>query len=103
MLQVLWECGPFDEKNLAQYTVKGQKDEMGILQHHTSLKFLLGNCIDFEEEELLLQSKGRLLAAKANKTPKHHRKLAREGIEYSWGCVKNFFCQQPLKDKRKQN
>ena len=102
MLQVLWERGLIDEQNLAQYTVNGRKDEMGILQHHTSLKLLLGNCIDFEEEESLLQSKGRLLGAVIDQTPKCHCELAREGIEYSWGCAKNFFRQQPLKDKRKK-
>jgi hypothetical protein len=102
MLQVLWERGFIDQENLAQYTVNGRKDEMGILQHHTSLKLLLGNCIDFEEEESLLQSKGRLLGAKIDRTPKCHCELAGEGIEYSWGCAKNFFRQQPLKDKRKK-
>jgi hypothetical protein len=71
---------------------------MGILLPYTSLKFLLGNCIDFEEEESLLQSKGRLLGSKIDQTPKCHCKLAGEGIEYSWGCAKNFFRQQPLKD-----
>jgi hypothetical protein len=80
-----------DEKNLNQYTVTGRKDEMSILQPETSLKFLLGNCLDFEEEELLLQSKGRILRAKIDQTPKCHCELAGEGIEYSWGCVKKFF------------
>jgi len=102
MLQVLWERGFIDEKNLNQYTVTGRKDEMGILQPETSLKFLLGNCLDFEEEESLLQSKGRILGAKIDRTPKCHCELAGEGIEYSWGCAKNFFRQQPLKDKRKK-
>jgi hypothetical protein len=31
------------------------KDEMGILQQPTSLKLLIGNYIDVEEEESLLQ------------------------------------------------
>jgi hypothetical protein len=89
-------------KNLNQYTVTGRKDEMCILQPETSLKFLLGNCLDFEEEESLLQSKGRILRAKIDSTPKCHCELAGERIEYSWGCAKNFFRQQPLKDKRKK-
>jgi hypothetical protein len=83
MLQVLWECGFIDEQNLNQYTITGRKDEMGILQPETSLKFLLGNCLDFEEEKSLLQSKGRILGAKIDRTPKCHCKLAGEGIEYS--------------------
>ncbi len=66
MLHLLWEHRLIDEKNLIQYSVNGWKDEAGVLQHNTSLKFLLGNSINFEEEELLLQSKGRLLGAKIN-------------------------------------
>jgi hypothetical protein len=102
MLQVLWERGFIDVTNINQYTVGGRKDEMGVLQTETSLKFLLGNCLDFEEEESLLQSKGRILGAKIDRTPKCHCELAGEGIEYSWGCAKNYFRQQPLKDKRKK-
>ncbi len=52
MLQVLWELGFLDVDNLRQYTVYGQKDAFGNLQHETSLKYLLGNCTDFEEEEI---------------------------------------------------
>jgi hypothetical protein len=91
MLQVLWECGFIDVTNINQYMVGKRKDEMGVLQTETSLKFLLGNCLDFEEEELLLQSKGRILGAKINQTPKCHSKLAGKRTEYSWGCGQ-FFC-----------
>jgi hypothetical protein len=100
MLQVLWEHGFIDVTNINQYTVGGRKDEMGVLQMEMSLKFLWQNCLDFEEEESLLQSKGRILGAKVDQTPKCHFELAGKGIGYSWGCAKNFFCQQPLKDKR---
>ncbi len=99
---MFWEHRLIDEQNLTQYSVNGWKDEAGVLQHNTSLKFLLGYSIDFEEEELLLQSKGRLLGVKINRFPKCHCELAAEGIEYSWGCAKNFFCQQPLKEKREK-
>jgi hypothetical protein len=58
MLQVLWEQGFLDIDNLKQYTVDGQKDAFGSLQHETSLKYLLINCTDFEEEELMLKSVG---------------------------------------------
>ncbi len=102
MLQVAWERGLIDETNVALYTVPGCKDEMGILQHHTSLKFLLGNCTDFVEEEMLLQSKGSALGVLVDRTPKCRCELAGEGIEYLWGCTKNFYRQQPLKDKRKK-
>ena len=100
MLQVAWERGLIDEKNLSLYPVTGCKDELGIMQQQTSLKFLIGNCSDFEEEESLLQSKGRLLGAIIDRTPKCHCELAGEGIEYSWGCAKNHFRQQPLRVKR---
>ena len=32
--------------------------------------------------------------------PKCHCELAGEGIEYAWGCAKNHYQRQPLKDKR---
>ena len=102
MLQVAWERGLIDKAKVALYTVPGHKDEMVILQHHTSLKFLLGSCTDFAEEEMLLQSKGSALGVLVDHTPKCHCELAGEGIEYSWGCTKNFYRQQPLKDKRKK-
>jgi hypothetical protein len=83
MLQVLWECGFIDVTNINQYMVGKRKDEMAVLQTETSLKFLLGNCLDCEE--------GRILGAKINRTPKCHSKLAGKRTEYSWGCGQ-FFC-----------
>ena len=35
-----------------------------------------------------------------DRTPKCHCELAGEGIEYAWGCAKNHYRRQPLKDKR---
>jgi len=35
-------------------------------------------------------------------TPKCHCDLAGEGIEYSWGCAENLYCQKPLSQKRKK-
>ena len=58
MMQVLWERGFIDKNNLQQYTLDGKKDGHGNLRPETSLKHLLANCIDFEEEESLLQSMG---------------------------------------------
>jgi hypothetical protein len=89
MLQVAWERGLIDENNLSLHTVTGCKDELGIMQQHTSLKFLLGNCTNFEEEESLLQSKGRLLGAINDCMHQCHCELVGEGIEYSCGCAKN--------------
>jgi hypothetical protein len=59
LLQMLWERGWIDEGNISQYTVDSRKDVFGVFQPHTSLKYLMGNCKDFEEEELLLQLMGR--------------------------------------------
>ena len=35
-----------------------------------------------------------------DQTPKCHCELAIEGIEYSWGCAKNFYCWVSLKRKK---
>ncbi len=67
-----------------------------------SLKHLLGSSRDFEEEESLLQAQGRSLSVTVDRTPKCHCELAGEGIEYSWGCAKNFYRQQPIREKRKK-
>jgi len=58
LLQLLWECRWIDENNLAQYTHKWKEDAFGILRRDTSLKALMINCEDFEEEESLLQLMG---------------------------------------------
>ncbi len=55
MLKVLWEQGFLDVDNLKQHTVDGRKDAFGNIPHDTSLKYLLGNCTDFKEEELMLK------------------------------------------------
>jgi hypothetical protein len=49
VLQVLWERGFINEKNLKQYTADGRKDAFDYLQPHTSLKYLLDNCTDFNQ------------------------------------------------------
>jgi len=59
LLQVLWECGFIDELRLEKYTFIGKQDSFGFVQKDFSLKSLKGNCVDFEEEETLLQSMGR--------------------------------------------
>jgi hypothetical protein len=57
------------------------------LQHHSSLKYLLGNCTDFEEVESMLQSIGSALGVTIDWMPKCHCELAGEGIEYSSNIV----------------
>ena len=75
-----------------------KQDAFGFVQKDFSLKSLKGNCLDFEEEETLLQSMGREMGVLVDRTPKcHHCELAGEGIEYSWGCTKNFYRRVSLK------
>ena len=102
MLQVLWERGFINEGNLQQYTVDGKKDAYGVLIPNTSLKLMVSNLQDFEEEESLLQSMGRLMGVTIDRTPKCHCEFAGEGIEYSWGCSKNEYRGKPINVKRKK-
>jgi hypothetical protein len=60
----------------------------------------LSSCTDFEEEESLLQSTGRVLSVLIDRTPECHCELAGEGIEYSWGCAKNRYRTEKLSEKR---
>jgi hypothetical protein len=78
----------------------GRKDQFGVLQPHKSLKYLLGSCRDFQEEESLLQTRERKMGILVDRTPKCHWKLVGEGIEYSWGCIKFFYRFLPLKEKK---
>ncbi len=83
-------------------TIDGRKDAYGVVLPNTSLKFMVSNLQDFEEEESLLQSMGRLMGVIIDRTPKCHCEFAGEGIEYSWGCSKNEYRNKPLSVKRKK-
>ena len=91
LLQVLWERGLVDQNRLDKYTLNGQQDAFGVVDKRFSLKSLMANCLDFEEEETLLQTMGRAMGVSVDRTPKCHCELAGEGIEYSWGCAKNSY------------
>jgi len=80
--------------------LNGKQDAFGFVPKDFSLKSLKGNCLDFEEEETLLQSMGREMGVLVDRTPKCHCELAGEGIDYSWGCAKNFYGRVSLKRKR---
>ena len=75
----------------------------------TSLCDLIRNFVDFIDEETLLQTKSRKMDNNPNhitvdQTPKCHPELAGEGIEYYWGCAKNFYRRLPLyENKGKDN
>ena len=85
---------------LEKYTFIGKQDSFGFVQKDFSLKSLKGNCVDFEEEETLLQSMGREMGVLAVRTPKCHCELAGEGIDYPWGCAKKFYHRDSLKRKK---
>jgi hypothetical protein len=82
--------------------VDGKKDAYGVLIPNTSLKLMVSNLQDFEEEESLLQSMGWLMGVTIDCTPKCHCKFAGEGIEYSWGCSKNEYRGKPINVKQKK-
>ena len=54
----------------SHYTIKGTKNAYGIVMTETSLKHLMANCMDFEEEETLLLSKGWKMGVAIDCTPK---------------------------------
>jgi hypothetical protein len=58
----LWERGFTNSENIAKsledYTIKGRKDQYGIINVRFSLTHLLSTCTDFEEEETILQTMG---------------------------------------------
>ncbi len=70
-----------------------------MVQKETSLKHLMSNCTDFEEEESVLQSMGRQMGILVDHTPNSHCKMAGEGVEYSWGCAKNARRAKPIGEK----
>ena len=100
MFQVLWERGFINEEEKTKYTVDVKKDDFGVKQNDKSLKYLLKNCVDFAEEESLLQTNARKMGVLVDRTPKCHAKIAGEGIEYSWGVSKCLYRKYPLKSKK---
>ena len=60
LLQVLWECSFIDTTKMIKkhYTMSRMKNAFGITITETSLKYLMLNTCNFEEEEMLLQSMG---------------------------------------------
>jgi hypothetical protein len=101
MEQILWERGWIDPTVTRKvYTVHGTKDSMGAVRKDTSLLYLMSNLKDFHGQETMLQLKATEMGIFIDRTPKCHCELAGEGIEYAWGCAKNRYRRQPLKDKR---
>jgi len=100
---VLWERRWIDSqvnKPYHYYTINGKKDIFGNLQRDTSLRHLMENCADFQEEETMLQAMAHQIGVELDHSPKCHCELAGEGIEYAWGCTKNYYRRLLLKKKK---
>ncbi len=102
LLQILWERGWINNENnkaYHNYTITGKKNEFNLPIPETSLKSLMAGCMDFEEEETMLQYMGIKMGVVVDRSPKCHAEIAGEGIEYSWGCMKNHY-RRVLLDKK---
>ena len=82
--------------------MKGKQDTFGFILKDFSLKLPMErtSCLDFEEEETLLQSMGREMGVLVDRTAKCHCEIAGEGIKYSWACAKNCYRRVFLKRKK---
>jgi hypothetical protein len=85
------------------YTNDGKKDAFVNLIPQMSVRMMMRALIDFIEEETLLQYHGKTLGVIVDRTPKCHPKVAGEGIEYSWGCLKGKYSRLLLSAKRRKD
>ena len=86
--------------NTSFYSLKGKTDHTGVSDKPSSLRYLMGCCTDFLEEETALQHLGSQLGSKVIFTPKFHCEFAGEGIEYNWAHAKAKMRATPLREKR---
>ncbi len=101
LLQVLWEGGLLSEALLDKYSLAGRKDPItGQIDLLYSLRHLLAECKDFNEEETALQYLGSQMGVTVQLTPKFHAELAGEGVEYCWAQAKSHYRQVPVSQKR---
>ena len=104
LLQVLWEQELIDESNkeLASYTVDGQKDPIArCIDTRSSLRHLVANCTDFKHEETAFQHLGAQLGVTVLLTQKLYAELggaelAGEGVEYCWAHAKSHYRCMPV-------
>ena len=103
--QILYERGFINPScQYSDYTWEGKKDEWGGIKKCTSIKHLVENLPDFQEQETLLQYHGRKLGVEVERSPKCHCEIAGEGIEYDWGAAKLYYRRMPhARKKRKAN
>ncbi len=90
-----------DATNAKQYSLTGNKDAFGsVVDYGTSLRHILGLCIDFINEEGMLQHIAKCIGVEVLLTPKCHAELAGEGVEYVWGGAKGEYRRRSLAQKR---
>jgi hypothetical protein len=82
LLQVLWERGWINNKNKAyhNYNILGKKNEYSLLMPVTSLKSLMAGCMDFEEEETMLQYMVTEMGAGVVRSLKCYAEITGKGI-----------------------
>jgi len=98
MYQILFERGFIDPA--VKYTIDGIKDEHGQIIKETSLKYLMQQLPDFENEKTLLHYHGEKLGCIIYNSPKCTPEVAGEGIEYDWGVSKIWYRIQDTELKR---
>ncbi|KAG7372149.1 hypothetical protein IV203_018292 [Nitzschia inconspicua] len=80
-----------------------KKNPDGTLNDEKSLRSIVGQCTDFQNELTHLQVMANELKVQVMFTPKFHAEMAGEGIEYSWGFAKGSYRRKPLQKKRKRS
>lgn len=86
MLQVLYVRRWIDPtKTKSTYLVNNKDDKLG-------LRLMVARMPDFGSKQTHLQHMG----IGVDRSPKHHPEIAREGVEYSWGCSKGKYLFFPL-------
>ncbi|KAG7345273.1 hypothetical protein IV203_032804 [Nitzschia inconspicua] len=102
LLQVARERGLIDHINHHLYSANPKKNPDGTLNAEKSLRSIVGQCTNFQNELTHLQVMADELKVQVMFTPKFHAEMAGEGIEYSWGFAKGSYRRKPLKKKRKR-
>ncbi|KAG7351778.1 hypothetical protein IV203_007826 [Nitzschia inconspicua] len=103
LLQVARERGLIDHNNHHLYSANPKKNPDGTLNDEKSLRSIVGQCTDFQNELTHLQVMANELTVQVMFTPKFHAEMAGEGIEYSWGFAKGSYRRKPLQKKRKRS
>ena len=103
MMQVLCECGFIDPSlnfNRHYKEKKGKLNEDGTYDSNLCYRKLCNDLPDFKNEVSLLVYNAGRMGVTVDSSPKYHPEIAGEGIEYCWGCSKQWYRAQPLKMKR---